>query len=229
MRFSIKRQEGVQCKDFSVKLETVGKDGTFSGYGSIFGNVDAYREIVAPGAFANSIAEIKNTDRPLPVLWNHNSSEPLGFYTSLEDEDIGLMVEGKLLTEDVARAKEFAALVSAGAVSGLSIGYFIKDESYDEEARVLTLKELKLREISLVTFPANDEARVETIKMKLAGGTLPTKREFERILRDAGFSKSVSARISAQGYSDLDGQRDADVAQSAVSDALTRQLARFGA
>lgn len=227
MSLFLKRADGVQCKDFDVKIEPGTEDGEFVGYGSIFGNVDAYREIVEEGAFSASIAEIEASGRSLPILWNHNSSEPLGYYTSLEQDDKGLKVRGCLLSGEVSRAGEIWALLKAGAISGLSIGYYIKGDSYDEETRIRTLTELKLREISLVTFPANDEARVETIKMKLAGGTLPTRREFERVLRDAGFSKSVSARIAAQGYTDLDGQRDADVSDAAVSNALNSAIAQF--
>lgn len=222
-----KRAEGVQAKDFGFKIEAISETGEFEGYASVFGNVDSYREIVAPGAFAESIEQIKSDGSVLPALWNHNSSEPIGFYQELEEDEVGLRVKGRLLVGEVKRASEIAALGRAGAVSGLSIGYWEQGDEYDEETRIRTLTKLKLREVSWCTFPANELARVETIKMKLAGGTLPSVREFERLLRDAGFSKSVAARIAARGYSDLEGRRDADLGSAAVNEELRAQIARF--
>jgi HK97 family phage prohead protease len=174
---------------------------------------------VAPGAFADSIKDIRASGRPLPVLWNHNSDEPIGKYLDLEEDDRGLKVRGQLLTGSVARAKEIAAMIEAGIISGLSIGYYVKGYSIDEETRIWTLTKLKLREISVVTFPANDEARIETVKAKLAAGGQLTKREFEKLLRDAGFSKTESLRITRDGYSAYTGERDA-ADQTALKAAL---------
>lgn len=193
-------RDEIRVRDIHVKFDDVKADGTFSGYGSVFGNVDAYREVVMPGAFAESLADLKSNDQILPVLWNHRSDEPIGYYTAIREDARGLFVEGKLLIEDVARAREVAALIRVKAVTGLSIGYWVLDDSYNEEERLTQLKKLKLREISVVTFPANDDARIETIKMKLAAGTQPTIREFEKLLRDAGFSRSAATSIAADGY-----------------------------
>lgn len=193
----------LKIRDFDLSVKAVSDDGLFSGYGSVFGTVDSYREVVAPGAFSESLAEIKSKGRPVPVLWQHRSGEPIGVYTSLMEDAHGLKVEGQLILDGVARAKEAHALMKAGAVSGLSIGYYVREDSWDEKERVRTLKKVELVEISLVTFPANDDARIDAIKSKLAHGSLPTMPEFEQILREAGFSKSQSAVIANRGLKHL--------------------------
>lgn len=194
-------------KQFAFKAEKVEDDGTFKGYGSVFGNVDSYDEIVAPGAFAKSLDAIKDSGDPLPVLWQHNPDKPIGGYTDLTEDKHGLKVAGFLLKDDVAQAAEAYALMKARVVKGLSIGYYVRDDSYDEKTGIRTLKELDLREISVVTFPANVQAQVSSVKSALAymlkSGQLPTIRIFEEFLRDAGFSKSQAACIAASGFATL--------------------------
>ncbi len=196
----------LKVRDFklSIKAEDVNEDGSFSGYGSVFGVEDSYGEIVAPGAFKDSLAELKAKGRIVPVLWQHQSGSPIGVYDMLEEDARGLKVEGRLLKDDVAQAREAHSLLKAGAVSGLSIGYWVRKSSYDEVTNVRTLLELDLVEVSLVTFPANDDARVEAVKFKLERGQLPSKKEFEKALREAfPFSKSQATAIASHGLDHL--------------------------
>jgi hypothetical protein len=93
--------------------------------------------------------------------------------------------------------------MKAGAVTGLSIGYWVRESSFDEKTGIRTLTKLDLVEVSLVTFPANDDARVEAVKFKLAHGELPNIREFEKLLREAGFSKSQATVVAGHGLSEL--------------------------
>lgn len=165
--------------NFPLDIKKVGSDGTFSGYGSVFNNKDFWDDIVLPGAFTKSLAQ------KMPVmLWQHNSDEPIGIWTALTEDEKGLYVEGKLLINDVTRAKEAHALLTAKAISGLSIGYratsweWQKDAATNDSVRLL--KEVDLWEISLVTFPANESARVGDVK------SLKTIRDIEELLRDAG-------------------------------------------
>lgn len=211
---------GVNFKDFEVKLEESNDGRTITGYASVFDNVDSYNERVAPGAFAKSIAEIEAAGRVLPMLWNHLSDEPIGKWTSLAEDERGLKVVGELLVGKIRRADETAAAIKEGIVSGLSIGYRVKDYSRDEETGVWTLKELSLREISPVTFPANVEARIETIKAKLAHGGTLEKREFERLLRDAGLSKAEAIRACRAGYAGYAGEGEPAGNEKATLDAL---------
>jgi len=193
----------LKVRDFtlSVKAEDVADDGTFEGYGSVFGgDPDSYGEIVVKGAFADSLKELKAKGRIVPVLWQHRSAEPIGVYESIEEDDHGLKVRGRLLINDVAQAREAFALLKAGAVTGLSIGYWVIDATYDAKTEIRWLKKLDLVEVSLVTFPAKDDARVEAVKFKLERGQLPSKKEFEKALREAfPFSKSQAAAIASHG------------------------------
>ena len=211
---------GLKIRDFALQVKAVQDDGTFTGYGSVFGVVDSYQEVVQAGAFSESLKEIATIGRPVPVLWQHRSAQPIGVYDDLAEDETGLKVSGRLLKDDVAQAKEAYALMKAGAVSGLSIGYYVRESSYDEKEGIRTLERLDLVEVSLVTFPANDAARIDAIKMKLAHGGLPTLSEFERFLREAGFSKSQSAVVANRGLkhlldrseSESDGDRSAAIA-----------------
>ncbi|KAK1548191.1 hypothetical protein Q3G72_000338 [Acer saccharum] len=196
-------------KNFAFKADSVADDGTFSGYGSVFGNKDSYDEIVAPGAFTKSLSAIKSSGDPLPVLWQHDQAQPIGGYTSLEQDDHGLKVEGFLLRGAVARADEAYALMKARVVKGLSIGYYVPEgaDSFDKKTGVRTLHELDLREISVVTFPANGAAQVESVKstigMLLKSGRLPNMNEFEDFLREAGFSKTQAVAVANGGLAKL--------------------------
>ncbi|AWN47640.1 HK97 family phage prohead protease [Methylobacterium terrae] len=204
-----RRDRAVKVRDFDLAVKAAGDDGRFSGHGSVFGVEDSYGEIVAPGAFTASLAEIAAKGRKVPVLWQHRTEEPIGVYDRLEEDATGLALDGRLLTKSVARAAEAHALMTAGAVTGLSIGYRVREHKRNDETGIITLTNLELLEVSLVTFPANDLARVDAVKLKVAHGGLPTLPEFETLLRDAGFSKRKAAVIANRGLKHLLDGRDA--------------------
>ncbi|HWA18966.1 MAG TPA: HK97 family phage prohead protease [Devosia sp.] len=206
----------LKIRDFDLEIKA-GADGAFEGYGSVFGVVDSYSEIVAAGAFAESL---KVRKRPLPILWQHRNDSPIGVYDKVTEDSKGLHVKGRLLVKDVALAAEAHALMKAGAVTGLSIGYWTRESSFDEKTGIRTLTRLDLEEVSLVTFPANDEARVDAVKLKLAHGTIPTIPEFERLLRDAGFSRTQAATVAAYGLKHLLRDADGPATETAASELL---------
>jgi len=210
----------LKTRDFGFEIKAVEKGGFFSGYGSVFGVKDSYGEVVAPGAFAATIAARAQLGRKLPVLWQHRSGEPLGVYEVVREDPKGLYMEGQLLVDDVARAKEAQALMRAGAVTGLSIGYYVISDSWNEKEKVRTLTEVDLQETSIVTFPANDAARVEVVKSMdhiLKAGRVPSLPEFEDFLCEAGFSKTQAKAIAGNGLRKLLDRREAD---GNTSDAL---------
>lgn len=222
-----------KIRDFDLEVKSVEEDGSFKGYGSVFGVVDSYQEIVDSGAFGASLAAMKAKGRKLPILWQHRSGQPLGVYTALREDKTGLYVEGHLLKEDVQQAREAYSLMKAGAVTGLSIGYYVREDGYDEKARVRHLKALELIEVSLVTFPANDEARIDAVKFAISHGDLPSLPDFERFLREAGFSKTKAAVIASHGLkhllrSDSEGKAtDAEAARAIASLAGSFSLPTF--
>lgn len=193
-------------RPFAVK--DVGQDGIFEGFGSVFGNVDSYKEIVAPGAFAESLAGWKAVDRLPPILWQHRSGEPIGPYLSMEEQPVGLHVKGQLLVDDVQRAKEARALMKAKAVNGLSIGFVTREDSFDRVSGIRTLKKIDLWEVSIVTFPANPAAQISSVKSSI--DALQTVRDAEAFLRDAARLSNTQAAAFISRIKSMADQRDAD-------------------
>jgi len=193
-----------KTKDFAFELKTINDDGTFTGYGSVFGVKDSYDEIVAPGAFAETLAAQKTAGTMPALLWQHRSGEPIGIYTSMEEDSIGLKLTGQLALK-TARGAEAYELLKMKAISGLSIGFITREDAYDRLTGIRTLKKVDLWEVSLVTFPANEAARVQGVK-----GDAMTEREFERLLtQDAGFSRSQARQIISDGFKSLKATQDA--------------------
>lgn len=181
--------------------------GTFEGYGAVFGNIDSHGDIIVKGAFKNYLKA--HDPQNVKLLWQHNASEPIGVYESIVEDNDGLYVKGRLLINEVAKAREAYALLKAQAISGLSIGYTI---NYPNGIKVGAdgnryLSDLTLWEISVVTFPANPEANIESIK---SIKDIETIREFERYLRDAGTSQQKAKIIASECFKALKSQRDAD-------------------
>lgn len=208
-----------KTRDFCFELKALNEDGTFEGYGSVFGVKDSYDEIVAPGAFAESLNQQKSGGTLPAMLWQHRSAEPIGVYTSMVEDHLGLKVSGQLALATV-RGAEAYALLKMKAISGLSIGFNTREDSFDRVTGIRTLKKVDLWEVSLVTFPANESARVQGVKSEGM-----TEREFERLLmRDAGFSRSEARSIINDGFKSFNAKRDAgDEGMQQIATAL-RQL-----
>jgi len=134
---------------------TVTDGTTIEGYASLFGRKDQGGDRVEPGAYDASLS----LGRSIKMLWQHDPAQPIGVWDEVRADDKGLWVKGRILT-DVAKGKEAAALIAAGAIDGLSIGYrTVKARKDDKGGRLLS--ELELWEVSLVTFPMLPEARVD--------------------------------------------------------------------
>lgn len=128
------------------------------GYASLFNQCDQGGDIVQRGAYAASLARLASKGQQIKMLWQHDPTQPIGVWEEVREDNNGLYVKGRLL-ENVARAHEAAALIQAGAIDGLSIGYrTVKSTKNDKGQRLLA--ELELWEVSLVTFPMLPSARV---------------------------------------------------------------------
>lgn len=153
--------------DFDLEIKLAGNDGTaagtIDGYGSVFGLVDRGGDIVQPGAFKASLADWRKRKSLPPMLWQHDPWQPIGVWTDLVEDEKGLKVSGQLVL-DVPAAAQARALIQAGAVKGLSIGYSTKDYEIDKTTGVRLLKKVDLWEISLVTFPMLPEATIDAVK-----------------------------------------------------------------
>ena len=134
-------------------------DGTLiEGYASFFGKCDQGGDVVEPGAYAASLAALAKMGRSVKMLWQHDPTQPIGIWDEVREDSKGLYVKGRLLL-DVAKGREAAALIEAGAIDGLSIGYRTKKAHKNGKGQRL-LAELELWEVSLVTFPMLPQARV---------------------------------------------------------------------
>lgn len=194
---------GLKVRDLDLSVKSVdAKSGRFSGYASVWGEVDSYREIVARGAFTDTLTETKAKGRTLPILWQHRTAEPIGHWTELREDERGLYGEGELWIDEAPYARLARKGFTTGSVTGLSIGFYVQDDSWDETKRLRTLKRLDLREVSIVTDPALEAARIDTIKQKLANGEHLSEREFRRVLRERGFSNSQAEGIAALGFNE---------------------------
>lgn len=133
---------------------TVTDGQVISGYASLFGATDQGGDIVEAGAYRISLAK----GRRIKMLWQHDPAQPIGVWDEVVEDAKGLWVRGRLLT-DIARAREAASLIAAGAIDGLSIGYRTL-RAHKDASGARRLSELDLWEVSLVTFPMLPEARV---------------------------------------------------------------------
>ena len=129
-----------------------------SGYASLFGKRDQGGDVVARGAYAGSLKRLNGAGRAVKMLWQHDPAQPIGVWDEVREDAQGLWVKGRILTE-VDKGREAAALLTAGAIDGLSIGYRTVKAERDGKGKRL-LSELELWEVSLVTFPMLPEARV---------------------------------------------------------------------
>lgn len=205
--------------------------GEFVGYASVFGNEDLGGDVVKSGAFKASLGE--RPAQKVKMLYEHDPLQPIGRWLDLYEDDRGLRATGQLMVHELAKAKEVHALMKAGQIEGLSIGYRVRKASHDRTKQVRYLEDIELREISAVMFPMNELCDIEVVKSSTDGSLLDI-REFERWLqRDAGLTRSKSLLVVSRLKSLLPCTRDAagevaSTATDAEAAALLREkLLRF--
>ena len=209
----------MEHKQIDFQVSDVSDEGTITGYGSVFGALDQGNDIVMPGAFSKSLAARGN--KPIPMLWNHYDSFPIGKWTDVSEDDRGLKLTGRF-TLASQKAQEIHALAKDEVISGLSIGYRTKQAETDETTGVRRLKELELWEVSVVTFPMLVDAQIDTVKSDGSIGLdeflALSDREQERILtkRDARqLSRSAAIALMRDGIPAMQAKRDAGEATAA--------------
>ena len=214
-----------ELRAYSFDIRATTEDGTIEGYASVFGVKDSYADIIEPGAFVKSLADHKVAGTNPAMLWQHNQDQPLGVWTEMAEDGQGLRVKGKLAL-DTIRGKEAHSLLKMGALNGLSIGFVSKEWSYDRETNIRKLSQVDLWEVSLVTFPANHNARITGVK-NIDSSAITTLREAEKALRDADFSdKQAKAFIALVKRIALDERdaRDAELRAKSATERLLKSL-----
>jgi uncharacterized protein len=202
---------------FESEIKAESSKGIFTGYGSIFGNEDQGNDIMQKGAFTKSL--VNRPVSKVKMLYQHKTDEPIGVFTDMYEDSKGLFVKGQLAM-GTQRGREAYELLKMGALDGMSIGFRADPEKqgYNENKRgVRTLKEVDLMEISLVTFPMNESALIETVK-----GNAKNIREWEKILREAGGLSRTEAKIGAKALSESLSQRDAGDDNKQLADLINK-------
>ncbi|NBW12564.1 MAG: HK97 family phage prohead protease [Caulobacteraceae bacterium] len=172
--------------------------GTIEGYGAVFDNVDLGGDIVARGAFSQSL----RSGRRIKMLFNHCPDDVIGVWDEVSEDGTGLRVKGRIVTQ-VQQGRDVHELAKAGALDGLSIGYQTKTAQDRNGVRVIT--EADLWEVSVVTFPMNELARIDAVKAADL-----SRPELERLLTlRAGLSRSVARGLLAGGFDGIKGMRGA--------------------
>ena len=141
---------------FPLEVESLSDNGIFYGYAGIFNTIDNQQDVIIKGAFT------ENINKDIKILWQHNPLYPIGKILNMIEDEKGLFIKGKLITS-IKKGFEAYMLVKEGIINGLSIGY--KPIVYHISNRgIRKLKKISLWEISLVTFPANNNATITYVK-----------------------------------------------------------------
>lgn len=151
----------IETKLVRFDAEAGARDGVIEGYASVFGVTDQAGDVVAPDAFARSLA--MRDAACVRMLWQHDPNAPIGVWERIGTDAHGLFARGRILG-NVTRGREALSLLRAGAIDGLSIGFKTIRSRIDDRTGVRTLLEIDLWEISIVTFPMNEAARVAGVK-----------------------------------------------------------------
>ena len=229
----MERMQHVLCRFNEIKLAPPESSTmSFEGYGAVFGNVDAYGDVIEPGAFASYLSDAQEGKQAWPAMllqhggWGVTAEDlmPAGVWTELAEDGKGLKSAGTLA--DIQKSRDAYTLMKMQprpAIDGLSIGYYAREwseRSKPEEPR-RRIKRIDLVEISLVTFPANGKARVAGVK-----SIGETEREIESwLMRDAGFSRREARIAISQGFKALLGMQDAAGEVGELAEMIRRNTA----
>lgn len=217
----------MERKTFGLSIESAeiksSADGySLEGWGSKFNGVDSYGDTILPGAFAAEVKRIKAEGRSPAMLFNHQrNSVPIGRWTAVSETPDGLRLQGTL-TKGLQLAEDVRTALAAGTISGLSIGFGMQKTDYewvDDPGSKITriIKNVsRLHEVSVVTFPADDAARIDGIKSEL--DEVKTLSDLEHLLRDAaGMSRSTATAFVSRA-------RDLILSESGVKKATAEDL-----
>lgn len=172
-----------EYKSFKFAIESANDEsGEFSGYAAVFGNEDDGHDIIQKGAFTKTIAD--DFDR-IKILSQHESYDlPIGKPIELREDEKGLYIKGKI--SNTSKGRDILTLMRDGVLNELSIGYDAVGVEFDGKTGVRYLKEIKLWEVSIVTWAMNDQAKIDDVK-SLA----------EELSLEAKAGKLTQARLNA--------------------------------
>jgi HK97 family phage prohead protease len=204
-------------KDFKFYIKDVQPSGSFEGMAAVYGNLDLGGDVIEPGAFTRTI---KNGGGKVPLLWQHDQREPIGL-GKLQDSKEGLMIHGQLVMESPV-AQKALGLMKADVLTGLSIGYDTIVSEYDKANDIRKLKELKLWEVSLVTFPMNPKAQVTAVKASMEDMASLIETHMNEVTRGGTLSSATRNQLLHM-HERISALLSADSANSDSGKALATQ------
>jgi len=215
-------------KQISFEIKSIDEEvGEFEALASAYDVVDSDGDLIERGAFAKEIRRIKKSGKFPKILIQHRRSDLGGIMTDIKETEAGPLIKGKFI--DTQKSRDLRVEVKSGAITDVSVGFSIDLFEYDIKREIRIIKNIaKLWEVSFVTFPANDQANVLSVKSKPQ-----TVRDFERLLKELGFSQKEAKTIISQGYpKDVvkDEHRDDACKQRDVelNDLLVKFIKQFG-
>lgn len=205
-----------------LEMKADADTGMIEGYGSVFGVPDLGGDIVMRGAFSASLA----SGRVPKMLWQHNAMEPIGVWENVSEDENGLKMSGRILTE-TTKGRDAIAFARAGAVDGLSIGFRVTDADMDQKTGSRMIKGAELWEVSMVTFPMNEAARIHSVKSAAEIDAM-TETEIEKCLREASdFSRAETKRIVHRLLAIGSQRKAAEFEGVQVAESLANMLRRI--
>jgi len=198
------QQKIKETKSFSFEIKAMSEEDNnfvFEGYASTFGNVDLGEDVIVAGAFLKSLIKAPN----VPILWQHQMSEPIGYSYRLQEDNKGLFVSARLPKEDSLVSGRVMPQMKIGSITEMSIGFFVEDCEYKDDIRII--KEIELFEISLVTKAMNPKALITGFK------SLESLSDVEKSLKERGFS-NTEAKTLISKIKEFSNQRDAEEIKS---------------
>lgn len=168
----------LQKKEMTVPFDLKGHgedDGFFiySGYASIYDRVDSDRDVIKPGAFVESIAEMQQDGRQLPALWQHRYDMPIGIYKEITETEKGLFVRASLPKDDSFVSGRVMPQLRVKSVASMSVGFILQEWENDARNEVRNITKGRLMEVSLATFPSNEGAVITEVKSVVPYQDLP--------------------------------------------------------
>lgn len=219
-----------------VCLKAKGDGGyEFEGYASKFNGVDSYGDTILPGAYKKALKELKAAGRSPKMFFNHGQWDiPVGKWRKFEEDEEGLFVAGSL-TKGMSKAEDIRLALADETLDGLSVGIGMKMDDYewvDDPKSSITriIKNVSvLREISLVSYPADDKGRIDMSSIKTELDDVATLAELEQFLRDAGnFSKSAATAVVSRAKVILRGDHGVAPEAKSVDDEVQAMLRAAG-
>lgn len=213
----------MERRAYALAVRAAGDDGSIEGYGSIFGELDSYDDTVARGAFAASLKAHRAAGSMPAMLWQHDANQPIGVWTEMDEDERGLRVKGRLVLES-ERGREAHALLKAGALRGLSIGFMTTEDAWDDKRGVRIVKGVDLWEVSLVTFPALKTAGVTRVKSAPVD-EINRPSDAEKWLREAAFASKSEATAFVSRLMRMGAERrEAEIATERATRAAERLM-----